>query len=342
MGILSIVITRLMITGGCGAIGSEVVNRLKSLYPNLRIINMDALTYAGNPAHIESPIDSTKYKLVKGNICDPDFVSHVLDVERPQAIIHLAAETHVDNSFGNSFTFTQTNVYGTHVLLECVRQHMSTPEGAEFKLFIHMSTDEVYGSVDDDEPAKTEQSLFAPSNPYAATKAAAEMICHSYIKSFHLPIIITRCNNAISKYQNCEKLIPKTVECLLKGDKVPIHGIGLSKRTFIHAYDIADAFEVILEHGEIGRIYNIGTEDEKTVMETVAFIIKEIKGRNANVEDHVVYVPDRKFQDYRYYIDYKELMALGWKPSMSFEDSVREVVKHFSANAQIFKSVAKN
>lgn len=314
-------IAKVLITGGCGAIGSEVINRLKSIHKDVMFINLDACTYAGNPSHIEAPLDN--YKLIKGNICDADLVAHVLHTERPEVIVHLAAETHVDNSFGNSFAFTKTNVFGTHVLLECTRQYMQ--EERCFKMFVHMSTDEVYGSVGEDEPAKTEQSLFAPSNPYAATKAAAEMICQSYIRSFNVPIIIVRCNNAISKYQNAEKLIPRTIDCFLQGVKVPVHGMGQSKRTFVHAYDIADAFQVIITKGEAGAIYNIGSQDEKTVLETIAFIAKEMK---QEYHDFIEFVPDRVFQDYRYHIDYQELLRLGWTPKMSFEDSVRDVIQH--------------
>jgi UDP-glucose 4,6-dehydratase len=169
-----------LITGGCGAIGSEVINHLKVKYPTTMFVNLDALTYAGKESHIEKPFNN--YTFVKGSITDVDLVTHVLNTYHPTAIIHLAAETHVDNSFGNSFQFTQTNVFGTHVLLECVRKYIQL--GNPFEVFLHMSTDEVYGSVNDDEPACLETSLFSPSNPYSATKVGAEMLCHAYEKSF--------------------------------------------------------------------------------------------------------------------------------------------------------------
>lgn len=318
-------VLRILITGGCGAIGSEVVNRLKR-NPDYFIINLDKLTYAGNPAHIEAPYDN--YKFIQGDICESSLITYVLASEKPNVIMHFAAETHVDNSFGNSFAFTQSNVFGTHVLLECVRKHMSSvsDHGCRLRLFLHMSTDEVYGSVADDEPAKNEQSLFAPSNPYSATKAAAEMICHAYLKSFNIPIIIARCNNAVSKYQHEEKLIPRSITNLLENKKIPIHGEGLSKRTFIHAYDIADAFELIMNKGTIGNIYNIGTEMEFTVKDVASAVLALIKP-GEDVEDWVEYQQDRPFQDYRYSVDTTELRKLGWEPKFTFEDCIQYVLE---------------
>jgi dTDP-glucose 4,6-dehydratase len=230
-------------------------------------------------------------------------------------------------------------VYGTHVLLECVRNHLDTKEGKNFRLFLHMSTDEVYGSVDDDESPRVENALFAPSNPYSATKAAAEMICHAYWKSFNLPIIISRCNNAISKYQNEEKLIPRTINNIMSGMKVPVHGEGKSKRTFIHSYDIADALKLMSERGTIGSVYNIGTDCEYTVLEVVSRILKILKPGSV-VEDHIEFHPDRPFQDYRYAIDATALQQLGWSPRFTFDDSLRYVVDYMQKSRFSFKPSA--
>lgn len=319
-------IRKIMITGGCGAIGSEVVNRIKSKRPEIMMINFDKLTYAGKIEHIEPPFDN--YKFILGDICDASCVTHVLRMEQPDVILHLAAETHVDNSFGNSFAFTHTNMYGTHVLLECIRKHMSTEQGKNFRLFLHMSTDEVYGSVNEDECPRSEGALFAPSNPYAATKAAAEMICHAYMKSFHIPIIITRCNNAISKYQNEEKLIPRAIHNILHGQPVPIHGEGNAKRTFIHAYDIADALEVMIERGILGAIYNIGAEEEFTVLQVVEHILSVLKP-GESTSKWLDFQPDRPFQDYRYSIDASALRAIGWSPKITFRQALFDVIEKF-------------
>lgn len=318
----------ILITGGCGAIGSEVVNRLKSRYPSTHFVNLDALTYAGKEENIEPPYDN--YTFVKGNITDVELVMTVISKHKPTAIIHLAAETHVDNSFGNSFKFTQSNVFGTHVLLECCKRYIDA--GNRLDVFLHMSTDEVYGSVDDDEPPRQEHSLFHPSNPYAASKAAAEMICHAYYSSFKIPLIIVRCNNAISKYQHDEKLIPRIIYSILNNEDIPIHGEGKSKRTFIHAYDISDAIETVINKGTIGKVYNIGSEMEYSVMDVVKVIIDIMRPDN-HVNEWVKFIPDRAFQDYRYSIDTSALKSLGWCPSMTFDDAVRDVIGH---KAKIF------
>ncbi len=306
----------IMFTGGCGAIGSVVLNTLTTLYPDIRFINLDALTYAGKEENI---IPSPNYKLYHGNICDADLVNTILDIEKPNIILHLAAETHVDNSFGNSFVFTKTNVFGTHILLECVRQY------GKLEKFIHMSTDEVYGSVEDGDSCNEKTSMISPSNPYAASKAAAEMLCHAYLKSFKLPIIILRCNNAISPNQHPEKLIPCIIKSIRNGEKIPIHGQGLSKRTFIDSIDIASAIDIIIQRGCIGSIYNIGNDHEYTVIDVVKLILKKIKPQE-DFTNWVKYVPDRAFQDYRYSIDTSAIQKLGWKSQISFDESINSLL----------------
>lgn len=317
-----------MITGGCGAIGSVVINWLKKKYPDTLFVNVDALTYCASKDFIETPHDN--YKFYYGNINDADFINYILRTEQPTLIIHLAAETHVDQSFGNSFRFTHTNVMGTHTLLECVKNYGGV------KLFLHMSTDEVYGSVCDTETCH-ESSLFAPSNPYSASKAAAEMICHAYTKSFGLPIIIMRCNNAISPYQHQEKLIPRCVEtildCIKSGTnqhKIPIHGRGESKRTFIHARDIANAIDMIASKGSVGNIYNIGTMEnmEYSVIDVVTTILRKMLGNDVNINDYIEYVEDRAFQDYRYCIDSSVLRSLGWSETITFDDAIDDVISY--------------
>lgn len=311
-------------TGGCGCIGSECINYLKKKYKYIHFINIDVLTYAGKEKYIEEgPYDN--YTFIRGDICDYKFVSWILNKYKPNYIIHMAGETHVDNSFGNSLVFTTTNVYGTHNLLECVRKYIN--DGNKFKMFLHMSTDEVYGQTHDNEPAKTETSLFSPSNPYAASKAAAEMICMSYIKSFKIPLVIMRCNNAISKNQHEEKLIPKVINCLLQNKKIPIHGEGKSKRTFIHSYDIAEAIDIIMNKGTSGSVYNIGTKMEYTVIEVVKHIMKKMNLDPELYLDYIEFIPDRDFQDYRYSIDSSQLEKLGWIPKITFEESISYVIE---------------
>ena len=317
-----------LITGGCGAIGAVVVNSLKSQYPNTRFVNVDALTYCGKKEHIYPPFDN--YTFYQADITDANAITRILETENPTALIHLAAETHVDQSFGNSFRFTQTNVYGTHVLLECAKNY------GKLKLFLHMSTDEVYGSVCD-AGICTEESMFAPSNPYSASKAAAEMICHAYEKSFKMPLIIMRCNNAISPFQHPEKLIPCCINTLLirkttgQPLRIPIHGQGKSRRTFIHASDIAGAIDTIVAKGELGKVYNIGTGEhmERSAYDIACMIIRRIYGEDVHPEEFLDYVPDRAFQDYRYCIDSSALRALGWTDTVTLEDAIDDVISHY-------------
>lgn len=307
-----------LITGGCGAIGSCVVNYLKKTYKDTRFVNIDAITYCARKENIEEPYDN--YILYEGDICNVDFVRYIFKQEKPSLVIHLAAETHVDQSFGNSFRFTQTNIMGTHTLLECIR-HLGG-----VKLFVHMSTDEVYGSVNDDEIC-TENSMFAPSNPYSATKAGAEMLCHAFMKSFQLPIIIVRCNNAISPYQHNEKLIPQCIDSILNNRKINVHGEGKAKRTFIHATDIAKALDIIVSKGTLEKIYNIGTKMEYDVLSVIKEILNQMKPGESYTE-WITYVPDRAFQDYRYSIDSTELNNIGWKDEISFQDAIIDVINY--------------
>ena len=312
-----------LITGGCGAIGSCVVNYLKDTYKDTRFVNIDSITYCARRENIEGSLDN--YTLYEGDICNVDFIRYIFKVEKPTLVIHLAAETHVDQSFGNSFRFTQTNIMGTHTLLECIR------DIGGVKLFIHMSTDEVYGSVNDDEIC-TEQSMFAPSNPYSATKAGAEMLCHAFLKSFNLPIIIVRCNNAISPYQHDEKLVPQCVECILNNRKINVHGEGRAKRTFIHATDIAKALDIITSRGSISEIYNIGTKMEYDVLAVIREILHQMRPDEI-IGDWIVNVPDRAFQDYRYSIDSTALRNLGWNDEISFKDAIADVIKYKKTQA---------
>lgn len=316
-----------LVTGACGAIGAVMFNELKRKYPSTRFVALDALTYCGKKEYIE---ETPHYAFYYGNITDANLVSYIFETEKPSLVIHLAAETHVDQSFGNSLKFTVSNVLGTHALLECAKKY------GNLKLFIHFSTDEVYGSVCDATTC-SEDAMFSPTNPYSASKAAAEMICHAYEKSFQVPIIITRCNNAISRFQHEEKLIPRCIDTLLRvkrGEnvKIPVHGLGFAKRTFIDSRDIASAIDTIVgahSRGETRhKVYNIGTGSslELSVMNVIRGIVRMILGSEAEAGDYVEYVPDRAFQDFRYSIDSSCLRALGWCETYSFEDAVQDVI----------------
>ena len=250
-------------------------------------------------------------------------VNYLLEENNITHIIHFAAQSHVQNSFEDSLQYTKDNILGTHTLLECCRKY------GKIKKFIHVSTDEVYGESMNDvnEKHKTEHSVLCPTNPYAATKAGAELIAQSYIHSFKMPIIITRGNNVYGENQYPEKLIPKFIKLLKEDKKVTIQGDGSNVRGFLHAYDTARAFEFILEKGKVGEIYNIGCDekDEYTVMEIAKMLIKLIK-KTEDYDKWISYIEDRPFNDKRYYISNQKLKDLGWNISINFSKGLEELV----------------
>jgi dTDP-glucose 4,6-dehydratase len=313
----------LLVTGGCGFIGSNFINYI---FPkgNYNIINLDAMYYAAHENNINTEIrNSSKYTLIKGNLCSQDLVTHILENYSIDLVIHFAAQSHVQNSFEDSIQYTQDNIMGTHVLLECCRKY------GKLERFIHVSTDEVYGESMNEvtERSKTEQSILCPTNPYAATKAGAELIAQSYNHSFKMPIIITRGNNVYGPNQYPEKLIPRFIQQLKNNEKVTIQGQGTAVRAFLHAYDTARAFECILEKGEIGEIYNIGCDEgmEYSVMEVAIILISLIKHTD-NYDDWITYIEDRPFNDQRYYISNEKVKGLGWSITIDFMDGLKELI----------------
>ncbi len=268
--------TNLLVTGGCGFIGSNFVNFFLDKNPNIRLVNLDALYYCANKDNVKQKHqEKENYTMIKGNICSNDLVTHILNFYEIDSIIHFAAQSHVCNSFTDSLQYTQDNIMGTHNLLECCRLY------GRIKRFIHVSTDEVYGQslLEKNEDQKTEQSVLCPTNPYAATKAGAELIAQSYGHSFKMPIIITRGNNVYGPNQYPEKLIPKFIQQLQNNQKVTIHGQGKTQRAFLHSLDTVKAFDLILRKGSLGEIYNIGCDEgmEFTVLEVAKTLIKMIK-----------------------------------------------------------------
>jgi len=308
----------ILITGGAGFIASHVVILLVKKYPGLKIVNLDKLDYCSCAANLGEIKDFQNYKFVKGNICSADMVNYVLKEERIDTIMHFAAQTHVDNSFGNSFQFTENNIYGTHVLLEAAKNH-------GIRKFIHVSTDEVYGEGQEGEDPMLEEHVLEPTNPYAATKAGAEFLVKSYHRSFKLPVIITRGNNVYGPHQYPEKIIPKFINQLQRGRAVTIHGTGLNTRNFLYVTDVARAFEKILFNGVAGMIYNIGGSNEISNIEVARSLIR-LMGLSERMESLITYVPDRAFNDQRYTIDSSRLIEIGWTEEVSFEEGLEETV----------------
>lgn len=314
--------TTLLITGGCGFIGSNFINRYHASNPQVKIVNVDRLDYCASEDNLDSPHPSW-YSFYACDITNADTLKYILRRHQPDAVIHFAAQSHVDNSFGNSLAFTRDNVVGTHTLLECCRTELTG-----LKRFVHISTDEVYGEVAADHPGCTEQSLLNPTNPYAASKAAAEFFVRSYNHSYGLPTIITRGNNVYGPRQYPEKVVPRFIERVMRGERMPVQGKGLSTRNFIHVYDVAAAVATILEKGVISQIYNIGGDCELPVLE-VARRILEIMRPDVGIEAWIEWVPDRLFNDRRYAVNNDALVSLGWRPVIGFTEGLRETVEWY-------------
>jgi len=316
-------VVKLLITGGCGFIGSNFINYIFD-EDKYEIVNIDAMYYCASEKNVDEKIrKSDKYHMVKGNVCSDDIVNYVLNKYNITHVIHFAAQSHVQNSFDDSIQFTKDNILGTHILLECCRKY------GKIERFIHVSTDEVYGESMNsvEEQHKTEHSILCPTNPYAATKAGAELIAQSYNHSYKMPIIITRGNNVYGPNQYPEKLVPLFIKQLQNDEKVTIQGEGTAVRAFLHAYDTARAFELILLKGKIGEIYNIGCDEdmEYDVMSVAKMMIKMIK----KTDDHdkwVRYIADRPFNDQRYYISNQKLKDLGWNVTINFEDGLKQLI----------------
>ena len=314
----------LLVTGGCGFIGSNFINYYFYKNEEINIFNLDAMYYCADEKNIIEEIrNSDRYKLIKGNLCSFDLLNHILSIYEIDTIIHFAAQSHVQDSFSDSFKYTNDNILGTHTLLEASRIYNKITK------FIHISTDEVYGEslFSEDEEKKNEQSILCPTNPYAATKAGAELIAGSYRISFNMPIIITRGNNVYGKNQYPEKLIPRFIELLKEDKKVTIQGDGSNIRAFLHATDVASALESILENGKIGEIYNIGSDEDKeyTVLEIAQILIKLIKNTD-DYNEWIEYIEDRPFNDKRYYISNEKVKNLGWSIKKDFMEGLEELV----------------
>jgi len=306
----------ILITGGCGFIGSNFINYYKNKYENIKIYNLDKIDYCSNKEDINHD------KLFICNLNDKDFITHILVDYNIDTIVHFAAQTHVDNSFGNSISFTVDNILGTHTLLECCREYN------KIKKFIHISTDEVYGEIDINSEGCIEKSILNPTNPYAATKAGTEFIVKSYYHSFNLPIVIIRGNNVYGERQYPEKLIPKFISLLLNNKKCTIHGNGDSRRNFIYIDDLLFALEIIIKKGIINNVYNIGTKNEYSVKEIATKIINILKP-NENIDEWIEYIDDRLFNDFRYCINNEKIIALGWKETHNFDECLLKTIDYY-------------
>ena len=305
--------SNVMVTGGCGFIASNFLNRMKERYSSINFVNVDKLDYCSNVENVNPGVAT----FVKGNVGNKELIEHLIKLYHFDAIFHFAAQSHVDNSFDNALSFTMDNTHATHVLVEACRRHIPDVE------FIHFSTDEVYGESKTDVPFTEDEGVLRPTNPYSASKAAAEMIVRSYIESFGMNIKVIRCNNVYGPNQYPEKLIPKFKRLLKEGEKCTIHGSKSAtvKRAFMHVDDVVDAVDIVWRRGVPGEVYNIASDDELTVMEVTQFIIDTIKGTK-NYDEWITYVEDRPFNDQRYYICAKKIKDLGWSQKKTRKDLI--------------------
>ncbi len=318
----------LLVTGGAGFIGSNFIRFFLENYKDFIVINYDNLTYAGNIENLKDISSDSRYVFVKGDICDTAKVNEVLEKYNPHFIVNFAAESHVDRSIDNPLIFGQTNLIGTLNLLSCAHNIWSKTGFGEHK-FLQISTDEVYGSIENLEDFFTEQTDLQPNSPYSATKAGADLLVRAFYRTYGFPIIITRCCNNYGPYQHKEKFIPTCISKALSGDKIPIYGDGSNIREWIHVQDHNSAVANALFYGEIGEVYNIGSGEETTNIE-MATIILDILGKS---RDSIVKVSDRLGHDKRYAIDSSKLRKyLKWDCKFNLKEGIENTVRWYVDN----------
>lgn len=304
--------SNILCIGGCSFIGSNWINHRLALPDTYStIVNLDKVDYPGTEENINDR-SNPGYVFVRGTMLDSGLVSYLLTKYKIDTLVLFAAYSHVDKSFDDPMSFIENNVMGTCVVLECCRHY------GKLKKFCLISTDEVYGYVSIDHPGCREDTPFNPTNPYSASKAGSEMIANSYFHSFKIPLVTIRCNNAFGPNQYPDKLIPKFVSLLKGGERLPIHGKGDQRRNFIHTEDIARAVDIVIEKGNLGEVYNIGTEDEFSVLEIAEILIREIKGDDVDPSLFIEYVSDRPLNDSRYHVNIDKITNLGWKKECDF------------------------
>lgn len=318
--------TKILITGGAGFIGSNFVRYMLDKYPDYEIVNLDALTYCGNLENLKGIEDNHNYTFIKGNIVDKELVFQI--TSDTDHIINFAAESHVDRSIEDPEIFIKSNIMGTQVLLDAARKN-------NIKKYLQVSTDEVYGSLGETGYFREDTPL-AANSPYSASKAGADLMVRAYHETFDLPVNITRCSNNYGPYQFPEKLIPLMISNALEDKSLPVYGDGMNVRDWLHVYDHCTAIDLVLHNGEIGEVYNIGGNNEKKNIEIVKLILKNL-GKD---ESLIEYVKDRLGHDRRYAIDSSKIQnELGWKPKYTFETGILETIEWYLDNLEWWERI---
>lgn len=321
---------KILVTGGAGFIGGNFCLLMVKKHPENEYVCLDALTYAGNLETLESIMKEKNFKFVHGNICDRELVFNLFEKERFDIVINFAAESHVDRSIEDPEIFLRTNILGTCVLMDAARKY-------GIKRFHQVSTDEVYGDLplDRKDLFFTEETPIHTSSPYSSSKAAADLLVLAYHRTYGLPVTISRCSNNYGPYQFPEKLIPLMIKKALIDEPLPVYGLGLNVRDWLHVYDHCEAIDLIIEKGTVGEVYNIGGHNEKANIEVVKIILKELN----KDENLIKYVKDRLGHDLRYAIDPKKIEALGWKPKYCFETGIVDTIKWNVENQKWLKNI---
>jgi len=313
---------KILVTGGAGFIGSNFIHYLLREHPDWHIVNLDKLTYAGNLENLSDVQDDPRYTFVHGDVADRELVNSLFEQEKFDLVAHLAAESHVDRSILDPAPFIETNVKGTQVLLEASRQH-------GIRKFLQVSTDEVYGSLQPDDPPFTEESPLKPNSPYSASKAAADLMCRAYFVTYGLPVVITRCSNNYGPYQHPEKFIPTIILNALADKPIPVYGDGQNVRDWIHVEDHCRALDLVLQKGQSGDVYNIGANNERTNLEMVKTILRLVN----KPETLINFVKDRPGHDRRYAIDANKIRTtLSWASDRDFTTSLQELIHWYARN----------
>ncbi|MCB1220322.1 MAG: dTDP-glucose 4,6-dehydratase [Planctomycetales bacterium] len=320
---------KVLITGGMGFIGSNLVMRLLEHEPNLKLVNLDKLTYAGNPQNLAPIADDPRYEFVQGDIADRDLVSSLFEMHEFQYVLNLAAESMVDRSIEDSEVFVRSNVTGTQVLLDQVRRFPGTR-------MVQVSTDEVYGSLGPSGEFN-EDSPLAPNNPYSATKTAADLLCRAYHNTYGVEVCVTRCSNNYGPRQFPEKLIPKFIAWALQDRRLPVFGDGLHVRDWLFVDDHCDAITAVMTKGEPGRVYNIGGGTEMPNLTLVRLLLERL----GKPESLIEFVPDRPGHDRRYAVNHERIATeLGWNPQVRFEDGIRRTIDWYLDNQAWLDAIA--